>query len=254
LLAIATFIIAHWVLAIFCQTFFLHRYGSHKQFTMSRGWERFFYLLTLFAQGSSFLVPRAYAYLHREHHAFSDTERDPHSPRFHRTPFSMMWHTKERYTDFAKQRIEPEARFAGDVPEWPAIDRIADRWAFRLGFGVLYVGIYWIFAPSWPYFLLLPIHFLMGPIHGAIVNWAGHKYGYRNFDTNDDSRNTLPFDFVTMGELFQNNHHKNGMSPDFAARWWEVDPTYPVIRLLDAVGIIEIPERPIAGTEAEPAF
>jgi stearoyl-CoA desaturase (delta-9 desaturase) len=252
--AILTFLVLHWVLSIFCQTFFLHRYGAHKQFTMSPRWERFFYGLTFFTQGSSFLVPRAYAYLHREHHAFSDTERDPHSPLFHATPFSMMWQTKERYIAFAKRQTEPEARFRGQAPEWPALDYIADRWSVRLGFGLLYTLFYVAFAPSWQWFLLLPIHFLMGPIHGAIVNWAGHKYGYRNFDTNDSSRNTLPFDFVTMGELFQNNHHKNGMSPDFAVRWFEIDPTYSVIRILGALGVIDIPDRPISGaeTEAEP--
>jgi stearoyl-CoA desaturase (delta-9 desaturase) len=249
-----TFLIVHWVLSIFCQTFFLHRYGAHKQFTMSHRWERFFYLLTFLSQGSSFLVPRAYAYLHREHHAFSDTERDPHSPLFHKTPFSMMWQTKARYVDFAKRRLEPELRFRGETPEWPALDSITDRWSVRLGFGVLYTLFYVAFAPSWQWFLLLPIHFLMGPIHGAIVNWAGHKYGYRNFDTHDDSRNTLPFDFVTMGELFQNNHHKNGMSPDFAVRWFEIDPTYTVIRILGAIGIIEIPDRSVVESEAEPAY
>ena len=79
MLPILVFFIAHWVLSVFFQTFFLHRYGAHKQFTMSHRWERFFYLMTFLTQGSSFLVPRAYAYLHREHHAFSDTERDPHS-------------------------------------------------------------------------------------------------------------------------------------------------------------------------------
>jgi len=45
---------------------------------------------------------------------------------------------------------------------------------------------------------------------------------------------------VTMGELFQNNHHKFGMSPNFAARWFEVDPTWQVMRLLARLGLIQL--------------
>ena len=48
----------------------------------------------------------------------------------------------------------------------------------------------------------------MDAVHGAIVNWAGHKYGYQNFDNNDKSRNSLIFNPFTGGELFQNNHYK----------------------------------------------
>jgi stearoyl-CoA desaturase (delta-9 desaturase) len=169
----------------------------------------------------------------------------------------MMWQTKGRYDAFCKGGLAPELRFQGDTPEWPALDAIADRWVTRLAFGSLYILVYIVFAPSWVYFLLLPIHFLMGPIHGAIVNWCGHKYGYRNFDTNDDSRNTLPFDFLTLGELFQNNHHKRGMSPNFAARWFEIDPTYSAIRIFAALGIIQIPQREtiedtVGGSAPEP--
>ena len=79
-MVIICFFIAHWQLSVFFQSFFLHRYGAHKQFEMSRGWERFFHLSTYLVQGPSFLSARAYAILHRMHHAFSDTAKDPHSP------------------------------------------------------------------------------------------------------------------------------------------------------------------------------
>lgn len=244
--AILTFFVAHWLLSVFCQTFFLHRYGAHKMFTMSKGWERFFYLLTFVSQGSSFLNPRAYAILHREHHAFSDTPKDPHSPHVYPNLVHMMLVTKERYQGIQLRRITPEARFEGDTPEWPLLDRFGRTWASHLLFMGLYTAFYVAFAPSWHWFLLLPLHFLMGPIHGAIVNWCGHKYGYRNFETTayDKSRNTLVFDFLTMGELFQNNHHKFGMSPNFAARWFELDPTYPIIRVLAFLRIVDLGPAP----------
>ena len=239
MLAIALFFIGHWLLSVFCQTFFLHRYAAHRQFTMSHRWERFFYFATWLTQGASFLSPRAYAILHREHHAFSDTKRDPHSPRFHKSPLSMMLQTKNRYDDLVYRRVEPEARFASDCPEWKALERVGNKWPVRISFGLAYTLFYVAFAPSVFYFALLPFHFMMGPIHGAIVNWCGHSYGYRNFDNRDLSRNTLPFDFLTLGELFQNNHHKAVMAPNFAVRWFEIDPAYLVIRTFAAIGIIQ---------------
>jgi len=245
-LQIATFLVVHWFLCVFCQTFYLHRYGAHAMFNMSKGWERFFHLLTFVSQGSSYLNPRGYAILHREHHAFSDTPKDPHSPYMHKNVVAMMMHTLKRYQDHSHKRVEPEARFTGPTPEWPLIDRIGRTWASHLFFMVLYTAFYVVYAPHWGFYFLLPIHYLMGPIHGAIVNWCGHKYGYRNFETtqHDRSRNTLVLDFVTMGELFQNNHHKFGMSPNFAARWFEIDPTFPIIKLLSWLKIVDLGSSP----------
>ncbi|HKQ69912.1 MAG TPA: acyl-CoA desaturase [Polyangiaceae bacterium] len=242
MLPIIVFFVVHYSLTIFCQTFYLHRYGAHRMFTMSKGVERFFHLLTAVSQGSSFLIPRPYAILHREHHAYSDTAKDPHSPHVYKGIGKMMWQTKERYEGIGRRTIQPEARFEGGYPEWPAVDRFFNGWPSRIAFGTAYTLFYMAFAPHWAYFLLLPIHYIMGPIHGAIVNYCGHMIGYRNFETphGDKSRNTLIFDFVTWGELFQNNHHARSMSPNFASRWFEVDPTYPIIRVLAFLRIIKL--------------
>src|SRR5690349_7184129 len=121
---ILVFFVSHWCLSIFCQTFFLHRYGAHRMFTMSKGWERFFHLLTFVTQGSSYLNPRAYAILHREHHAFSDTPKDPHSPHVYTNVFTMMLRTLDRYQGFNHRKLEPEPRFDTPAPEWPLLDRI----------------------------------------------------------------------------------------------------------------------------------
>ena len=209
-------------------------------FWMSQFWIRFFYVFTFVAQGSSFLNPRAYAIMHRMHHAYSDTERDPHSPHYFKSMFKMMWKTKDHYLDILLRRVEPEKGFDKNIPEWPLFDKMANLWSVRFLWAGIYTIYYVLFATQPWMFLLLPIHFLMGPIHGGIVNWFGHKYGYRNFeDTGDHSRNTLVFDFLTLGELFQNNHHKLPSRPNFAVRKFEVDPAYPFLKVLSWLRIIK---------------
>jgi stearoyl-CoA desaturase (delta-9 desaturase) len=241
---ILIFFLTHWFVSLFCQTFFLHRYGAHKMFTTSPFWEKFFYLLTFISQGSSFLNPRAYAILHRMHHAYSDTEKDPHSPHFFRDVWQMTMHTKDIYSNYAKHKVEPEKAFRGNYPEWKTLDKIGDMWIVRILFGVLYILFYIKFATAWWMFLLLPIHFFMGPIHGAIVNWCGHKYGYSNYDNADHSKNTLPIDIFLMGELMQNNHHKKPNSINFAQKKFEIDPSYQIIKVLTFFRIIKLRKEP----------
>lgn len=209
-------------------------------FSMSKFWERFFYLATWISQGSSFLNPRAYAIMHREHHAFSDTEEDPHSPHFFREVFSMMWQTKTIYEGIVKGTRQYHSAFARNLPTWETVDRVGNSWITRLGFCGFYTLVYVTFAPSPWFFLLLPVHFLMGPVHGAFVNWCGHKYGYRNFPLGDHSHNTFRWDMFFMGECFQNNHHKYPTRANFAVKASEFDITYPAILLLRKLRIISM--------------
>lgn len=207
---------------------------------MTKFWERFFYSFTFLVQGSSFLNPRAYAIMHRMHHSYSDTEKDPHSPHFFKDVWEMTMQTKEIYFNYANYAVEPEKAFRGNYPEWKLLDKLSNFWGVRIIFGVLYFLFYLKFATAIWMFALLPIHFFMGPIHGAIVNWCGHKYGYSNYDNKDKSKNTIPFDILLMGELMQNNHHKHPNSINFAKKWYEFDPTYPLILLLNKIGIIKV--------------
>ena len=239
---ILLFFIAHWFLSLFFQTFFQHRYASHRMFTMSKTWESLVYLLAYICEGASFLNPRAYAMMHREHHAYSDTEKDPHSPHFFTDVFQMMKATIITFRDHLNRSKCSDVRFEGYYPEWPIIDRIGSSIASRLMFGALYTWFYIEFVPAgyeWMY-ILLPIHYLMGPLHGAIVNWCGHKYGYSNFDNNDKSKNSTPFDFLMLGELFQNNHHRYPNSANFGNKWFEIDPVYPIMKLLHMMKIIKL--------------
>ncbi|HBK89330.1 MAG: acyl-CoA desaturase [Cyclobacteriaceae bacterium] len=241
MLIILSFFVAHWYLSLFFQTFFLHRYAAHKAFTMSPFTEKVFFVLTWIFQGSNYLSPFGYGVMHRMHHAFADTENDPHSPKYDETIWNMMWKTKTIYSSIAGGRYVPESRFTEGVPQWEAFDKFARSWPSRLFWGALYVAFYVAFAPSAWYFLLLPVHFLMSPIHGAIINWFAHKYGYRNFEVGDTSRNFLPVDFLMMGESYHNNHHKHGSRPNFGGfRWHEIDPTYQVIKVLNKLGVIDM--------------
>jgi stearoyl-CoA desaturase (Delta-9 desaturase) len=241
MVVILSFFVAQWYLSLFFQTFFLHRYAAHKAFTMNKFTERIVYILTWIFQGANYLSAYGYGVMHRMHHAYADTENDPHSPKYDETIWKMMWKTKTIYSDIANKKLIVDSRFTEGVPDWTAFDKFARSWPSRIFWAASYIYVYWQFATVWWLWLLLPIQFLMSPIHGAIINWFAHKYGYRNFEVGDTSRNFLPVDVLMMGESYHNNHHKNAGRANFGGiRWHEIDPTYVVIRILDKLRIIRI--------------
>ena len=76
----------------------------------------------------------------------------------------------------------------------------------------------------------------MAPVHGAIINWFGHVYGYVNFKMKNTGKNLFPFDFLMMGE----GYHKNGNNANFGLKWHEIDFTFLIIKALDTFGFISL--------------
>jgi stearoyl-CoA desaturase (delta-9 desaturase) len=241
-MTIFLFFVAVWYLSLFSQTFLHHRYASHSAFKMSKGWERFFYAMAWITQGSSYMSPRAYAIMHRLHHAYTDTERDPHSPSFSPNIFHMMWRTRRIYIEIVKGKINVEERFLKNLPESGWFDRFACSTVSRVLWAGAYVAFFIQFATSpWQY-LFLPVILAMGAFHGAVINWFAHKYGYINFRLRNTSMNLLFVDFLMLGESYHNNHHKRPSSINFGKRWHEIDPVYPVIKLFAWLGIVRLPK------------
>ncbi len=244
-MAIIIFIIVLWYSGLFFQTFFLHRYAAHQTFTMSKLGEKICFVLTWVTQGSNYLSAYGYGVMHRLHHAYADTEHDPHSPKYDPNPFAMMWRTKTVYSGINEKKIAVEEKYTRNVPQWEKFDRFASSWASRIGWGVLYTLFFFFFATAWWQWLLLPVAYLMAPIHGMIINWFGHIYGYTNFKVNDTSKNLFRFDWLMLGEAYHNNHHRHGGRANFGGvRWHEIDVTYQIMRLLHAMKLIRL--KPVA--------
>lgn len=268
--------VVHWYFALFMQAFFNHRFMTHRQFKMSRDWEIFFYMLSFVAQGAGYLSMRAYVILHRAHHAHSDKERDPHSPRYLLTITSLIWNMGKRHKlfreygldlpaeqeekiinkldDKTKDWLEKSTPFNpaifNNLPEPSALDTFFDlRWC-RYAWMVLWAIPYivtcltiWFFG-LWPGLyalcLLYPAHLLMIPIQGTLVNWFGHSKGSKNFDNDDDSTNAYFLNWFLWGEENQNNHHHAPARPNFAFKKTERDVIYRIMLILKKYGVIQM--------------
>ncbi len=270
-----------WYPVLFPQSFLHHRYYTHLQFKMKKSWEYFFYVLAFFIQGPNYFSVRPYVIMHRMHHEHSDTEKDPHSPKYFLADvFSFAWSMKRKYYlikyyDPAKTAEEREVWLAAqnlnardrawadlclkpidpkllkNLPKEEWLDKVASSKTARTLWAIVYIMFYvfilgsFIIDRNLPgiYWLLMIFsigHSFLGAIQGTIVNYAAHKWGFRNFDNGDNSTNfAFLVDWLLLGENYQNNHHYSPADPNFAQKWWEFDIMYLVIRSFKLLGIVQ---------------
>lgn len=240
---IIVWVVIHWYLGFWLQSVFLHRYASHANFTMPRAGEKLGYILMFLVFGSSYMSAWAFGLMHKIHHEQSDTTNDPHSPKFTTGILGTILKSRNSYVNIFRGKTPIPDHYKNHVPKWHPFDRFAHSWYTRSVWVVLYVLLYTFLAESWWHYLFLPFTIAMSALQGGVVNWWAHSFGYRNYDTRDDSRNMLPVDLFFLGESYHNNHHKYPYRINHAVRWFEIDLTYQILLGFHRLGLIRIRKR-----------
>ena len=222
-----------------------HRYFSHRAFKTSR-WFQF--LMALGAQTAAQRGVLWWASQHRHHHKHSDTEQDVHSPRL-----KGLWHSHVGWV-VGNDQDDTDLSMVGDLARYPEL-RFMDRTGINvlptalLALAFLLLG--GLPGLVWGYFVSTVLLW-----HGSFtINSLSHLFGKRRYPTSDDSRNNWMLAIVTTGEGWHNNHHHYMSSARQGFRWWEIDVTYYVIKLLALVGLVwdvrEPPRHVIDGVASQ---
>jgi stearoyl-CoA desaturase (delta-9 desaturase) len=224
-----------------------HRLLTHRGFVCPKWLEHTFAILGLCCVQDT---PARWVAIHRRHHEHADEQPDPHSPLAGFLWAHIGWMIF-RNRDLTRMGLV--TRYAKDIMRDPFYSRLERnfRWV-------------WIILVSWALFfaagfvagialgggLMDGIQFglsllVWGVFVRTVVVWhvtwsvnsVTHLWGYRNYQTDEDSRNNIIIGFLANGEGWHNNHHAEPRSARHGHRWFEVDVTWLTIRLLAAFGL-----------------
>jgi stearoyl-CoA desaturase (delta-9 desaturase) len=182
---------------------------------------------------------------HRHHHKYSDKEEDLHSPLQAGFWWAHVgWIMSPAYTvtkfDLVKDLGKyPELRWLNRFHLVPVVVLAATMYAI---WGL--PGLYW----GWVVMTVLLWH------GSFTVNSLAHVWGRRRYETTDTSRNNPWLALLTMGEGWHNNHHHYQSSARQGFFWWEVDASYYVLKLWQALGLVwdvRTPPQEIVGGKAQ---
>lgn len=207
--------LVYFLTGCFGMTMTYHRLLSHKSWPAPRWVEIMGTLLGTYGLTGSSI---GWTAIHREHHHYTDRERDPHSPA-HKGFARVQW-----LSMFEK----PNPKYAMHLIRDP-FHAWLHKWYFALHITILVV-LMWISPEICVSCYLAPAAILWNA--GSLINTATHMFGYRNHDTSDDSTNILFLGYLMWGEGWHNNHHNQPGRPSFGERWWELDIGHLFIRLL----------------------
>jgi len=215
-------------------TLYLHRCQAHRALELHPVVSHFFRFWLWLTTG---MITKEWAAIHRKHHAKCETEEDPHSPRIHginKILFTgVVMYVKESHKKDVMERYGHstptdwlERNVYTPLNKWGIVFlAIADIALFGLLPGAIIYGIQLAWIPFWA---------------AGVINGIGHFWGYRNFQTEDDSTNIVPWAAWIGGEELHNNHHAYPTSAKFSLRWYEFDLGWAYITVLKALGLATV--------------
>jgi stearoyl-CoA desaturase (delta-9 desaturase) len=224
-------------LTVLSVTLYLHRDATHRAVDLHPAVRHVFRFWLWFTTG---IVTREWVAVHRKHHAKCETADDPHSPVVHGLR-KVLLEGAELYQDEA-DRPETRERYGRGCPDdW--LERHVYSGHSYYGIALMVVSFVVLFGV--PGIIMIAVQLVSQPLMAAgIINGVGHHAGYRNFESEDASRNVVPWGVLLGGEELHNNHHAYPSSARFSMRWWEFDIGWFVIRILSLFGLAEVRRLP----------
>lgn len=230
-------------LNILYTTVFYHRGLTHRAVTLAP-WVRKLVIHT--GNWVTGLDPKGWSCMHRLHHIHTDTPRDPHSP-VHQGLFKLMLGQLHSYQDTLRGLKKGNPYYTSVVPDldFPVnwLNRKKVWYLPYLLHAAIGVAIGYFFG-AWLLGYCYWVGIMSHPLQGWMVNALGHAYGYRNYDTPDNSRNNSLVAWLVMGEGYQNNHHRYPASAKFSVKRGELDMGYGLVKALEWLGMIRVNPQP----------
>jgi len=231
-----------------------HRLLTHRSFACPAWLERFFVIVAICCLEDA---PAGWVAAHRLHHNDADKHPDPHSPLVSFFWSHVGWLLVENP---AVRGLSAYDRYARDILRTPFylwLQRGMNVFWVYLAHAMVYlaagIGVGWAWSGSWNSGVQLGLSWLVwGVLLRTVAVWhitwsvnsLSHLFGYRTYETGENSRNNWLVAFLTSGEGWHNNHHDDPASASNWHRWWEIDLMYLIIRGLECMGLATEVVRP----------
>lgn len=194
-----------------------HRYLTHHSFKLSNWKERILVFIGHLAGTGSAIT---WVSFHHAHHTHSDTEKDPHSPKNGIINTVLLNYSVPRCAKSKTViRIGRDPFYRGLHDYYLGLHIVYSLCLFAIGGLSLLV-----FAHVVPVAITATI--------SALSNYLSHTMGYQTYETGDNSRNDPVMAALSWGEGWHNNHHRYPGHAKFGHKWWEIDISWYVIKMI----------------------